>query len=75
MSAPGRKMRAALAYVAAHPGCSKSDAVRELSGPVIRLEPADRLIRRGLVRAEFDEESKSYRLYVTGKGTAARGPG
>jgi hypothetical protein len=63
-------MRAALAYVAAHPGCSKSDAVRDFTGPVTRLGPADRIIAAGWVKAEAAGPGRGYRLYVTEQGTA-----
>jgi hypothetical protein len=64
-------MQAALAYVAAHPGCSKSDAVRDLGGIPLRLTPVDRLIRLGWVRAEAVAPGKGYQLYVTEQGREA----
>jgi hypothetical protein len=66
-------MRAALAYVAAHPGCSKSDAVRAVSGPVIRLEPVERLIRLGWVKAEEGGPRGGFRLFLTEQGSTAHG--
>jgi hypothetical protein len=58
----GPRMRQAFDYIAIHPGCSKAKA-----GGWYSIE---RLIRRGLVREELDENSGTYSLYLTADGRA-----
>jgi hypothetical protein len=53
-------MREAISYIATHPGCSKAQA--GVSDAVARV------IRRGLVRADQDETSGHYRLFLTAAG-------
>lgn len=71
---PGSRMLAALAYVAGHPGCTKSEAAR--GEPSLHASlycgGVERLIRRGLVEAQYDRDRKRYRLYLTDAGRALR---
>jgi hypothetical protein len=62
----GPRMTAALLYVRDHPGCSKADAAREGSRP----DSVERLIRRGLVKAEPSGPGR-YALQLTERGRAA----
>jgi len=55
-------MKAAVAYVRMHPGCSKAEVTR---GTGSRLQSIDRAIGAGLIRAERLRGNGPYSLYPT----------
>ena len=66
----GPQMQKAWDYIREHPGCSKLDAMRSITysrsaSPTGygQDKVIERLIRRGLVRAEHGPDNR-YRLYV-----------
>jgi hypothetical protein len=65
----GRRMRAVVEFVAANPGCSKSDAGREGGTGAARQGSVERVITHGYVAAERQPGGR-YQLQVTPKGRA-----
>jgi hypothetical protein len=61
-------MRAAVTFIAAHPGCTKSDAARAGDTGPLYSGSVESLIRGGYVRAEQDHPGSHYRLYLTETG-------
>jgi hypothetical protein len=67
-SPPGPRMHAIARYIAANPGCSKSDAARcGPTGAILRADSVERLIRRRFVHAERGPNGH-YRLFLTAAG-------
>jgi hypothetical protein len=60
-------------YIAANPGCSKSDAARCGAYGTLRQDAVERLIRRHFVHAEQGSNGH-YRLFLTAAGEAFTAP-
>lgn len=72
MSRKGARMLAAVAYVTAHPGCSKYAAATAANGETARnpsygYAPIDRAIAAGMIEAR--REGRRYGLYLTDGAT------
>lgn len=67
---PGRGMRAVLAYVTRHPGCTKAEA-RRADGA--SYEAVEQAVRCGHLREEAGRPGTG-RLYLTESGARAAGP-
>lgn len=57
----GPRMRAAIAYIATHPGCTKAEAARNAAASYDTIE---RVIRRGYVQATQTSPGSNYRLFL-----------